>query len=238
MPELYHRADEEPDDGHQQCRQQVERAAIFQPEQGEAAASDEQTTNNQQFCHEGIADGSGREAGHQPEHALPAEENGSRQYHAYAIGGGKHHGRHEVERGVGEEEGVVALQGREHRPEHRQRSDAIEQDGSGKAVGKTVASRLSLFGKLVDQAFETSVDVEGRPHYTPYGERNDEEHGILRLAEMRDGGIEAYGERCQTQCGIKHLLIFFLDATVEHGTDDATHDDGSGVDDGSYHKLR
>ena len=64
--------------------------------------------------------------GHEPEHALPAEQYGCSQDHADAVGRGKHHRRYEVERGVGEKEGVVALQGRDDRAEHRQRSDAVE----------------------------------------------------------------------------------------------------------------
>ena len=47
---------------------------------------------------------------------------------------------------------MVALQGREHWPEHRQRSDAIEQDGSGKAVGKTVAEE-EIFCTLTAQTY-------------------------------------------------------------------------------------
>ena len=67
--------------------------------------------------------------GNEPEHALPAEQHGCRQNHTDAVSRGEHHRRHEVERGIGKEEGVVALQGRDDWSEHRQRTDAIEQNG-------------------------------------------------------------------------------------------------------------
>ena len=49
-------AEQEPDDRHKQCGEQVERATVFQLKQGETTARNQQTANNQQFCHEGIAD--------------------------------------------------------------------------------------------------------------------------------------------------------------------------------------
>ena len=60
-----------------------------------------------------------------------------------------------VESGISEEKRVVALEGADYRTEHRQRADAVEQDGSGEAVGEPL---LLSFHKTV----EAPVDVEPR----------------------------------------------------------------------------
>lgn len=126
---LSHGDNQKPDDGHEQCGQQIERLAVFQTQETQSAARNHEAAHQQRFRHQGIADGCGRETGDTIEHALPQEQHGSRQHHADAVGGGKDGARNEIEGGIGEKESVVAFQGGDDRTQHRQRADAIEEDG-------------------------------------------------------------------------------------------------------------
>ena len=228
-------AKEEPDDGHKQCGQEVEHLAVLQIEQRESGTRDEESANDEQFGHECIADGCAGELRHEVEHALPAEEHGCGEHHSDAVGGGEDGGRHEVERGVCEEEGVVAAQGADDGSEHGERSDAVEQYGGGEPVGKTLA--VAALRAFVDGPFESSVDVDGRTDDAPYGECHDEEHGVLAFCEVADGGVEPDGEAGQSESVVECLLVLLLDAPVQQCPDDGACDDGGSVDNGSYHVV-
>ena len=164
---------------------------------------------------------------------MPAEQDGRCQNHAHAVGGGEDGGRDEVERGIGEEKGVVALERADDRTEHRQRSDAIEQDGGGQSVGQRasspvdlpvamlfVGSPVDLFSVAgiawlavscpllaVDEPVEAAVDVEARADDSAHGQGDDEEHGILALGEVGDGGVQADGQRGQSQLTMVPIII-------------------------------
>lgn len=204
---------EEPDDGDEKRRQEVERLAVLEVEQAETTACDHQSAHDEEFGHEGIADGCAADLGNHVEHALPEEQHWGGQYHAQPVCRGEDGAADEVERGVGEEEGVVALQGRDHWSQHRQGADAVEEDGRTESVAE---SGFALaFRALVDESLEAPVDVEPRAEDAANGQCHNEEHGVLALGQVGDGGVEADGERCQAKTCIEYLLIAILDAAIE-----------------------
>ena len=225
--------EEEPGDGNQQRGQQVERLAVLQVQQAEAASSDHQSAHDQQFRHQGIAHSRTANLRYEVEHALPEEEHGRCQHHADAVGRGEDSAAHEVERGIREEEGVVALQRRNHRSQHRERADAVEQDRRAEPVAQTILA-LPLRA-LVDEPLEAPVDVEPCADDASHGQRHDEEHGVLALGQVCDGGIQADGQRGQAQTRVEHLLVLLLHAPVQQRSDQGACDDGAGVNDSSNH---
>ena len=110
---------------------------------------------------------------------------------------------------------MVTLQGRKDRTQHRQRSNAIEQDGRCQTVGKSVLLTFALFGDSIHQLFKVAVNIQSRTNEATDGQRNDKQHGIFGFAEMGNRGIETDGQRGQSQSRIEHFLVFLLDAAVE-----------------------
>ena len=178
--------------------------------------------------------------GHEPEHALPAEQHGGGEHHAHAVGGGKDGGGDEIERGVGVKEGVVALQRADDGAEHRQRADAVEQYGGGKTVGEggVLGVGCWVLGVVpVHESMETAVDVEGSANDAADGNGYDEEYGVLAFGEVGDGGVEANGEAGKPEGVVEGGFVFLLDASVEQASYNGSHNDGGGVDNGSNHSF-
>ena len=128
---------------------------------------------------------------------------------------------------------MVALQRRDDGTKHGQRTNTIKEDGGAEAVGQThLASRT---GTAVDQTLETTVDVEPRADNPTNGKGDDEEDGVLALAEIGDGGVETDSQGGEAKGGIEHGLVLLADAAVQPGTKQGADYNGSGIDNGSYH---
>ena len=89
---------QEPNDGNQKGGQEIERLAILEVEEAEAAAGDHQTAHDEEFGHEGLADGGAGDLRNDIEHALPQKQHRRSQHHADAIGRGEDGAADEIEK--------------------------------------------------------------------------------------------------------------------------------------------
>ena len=92
--------------------------AVAQAQYVDARGGYQYAANDGQLRHQLRRNGGGAAFGYEVEQSLRAEQYGCRPHHTDAVGGGEHGGADKVERGVGEEIRVVALQSRHYGSKH------------------------------------------------------------------------------------------------------------------------
>lgn len=185
---LHHLLQQKEQHRHQQRGEQVEGLAVLDFQDAQSGGGNQDATHDGDLRHQCIGDDVPEAGGNQVDGTLPAEEDGGGQHHADAVGGGQHGRGHQVQRGVGEEVGVVAIEGTHHGAYDGEGADAVEQDAGGEAL------RQPGGGVAGDEPLETPVDVEHRARQSAHGEADDEQHRILALGQMVAHGVEAQGQ--------------------------------------------
>ena len=111
-----------------QAGQHVHGLAVLDAKDRQAGAKDEEAADDRELRHHVRRHECAEGEREQIDAALPAEKDDGRQRHADAIGGGEHHGGDEIQRGVREQIGVIAIQGALDGTEDGKRADTEKQN--------------------------------------------------------------------------------------------------------------
>ena len=172
--------EEEVEYGEDKGWEHVDSLAVLNAEDGQAGGEEEETSDDRDLANHRFGDGGAtiEEPGNGVDRALPTKEDEGAPDHANPIGGGEDGRRDEVESGIGEEKGIVSLDGAEDGADDRESPDTVEEAGGSQTVDET-GSATSL-----GSALDTPSDIQSRPDEGPEGDTHDKEHGIGTLGEI------------------------------------------------------
>ena len=220
-------------DGHrrdQKGREKIEGLDLFDVQDAQARAQDQHAAYQRDLGQQLRRQIGGDEIGQQVDGALPAEEDCGGQGDAQTEGGGEHNGGDAVQDGVGEEVGVVAVEGTLDGAQDGQSAGAVEQDGGGKAFGQVGAVR-----ETGHQRVKGGVQMQAGTDEPAQRQTDDKEDVVFALRHGADNGIDAKCCGSQAHGVHHHILITFSDPLFQGAAHQTAHKNGAGVGNGSDH---
>ena len=137
----------------------------------------------------------------------------------------QHHGRDQVEHGVREKVGLVAVERAVHGPQYGKGSEAEQHYGCGKAL-RQVASVLRA---LRNEPVEAARYVQPRAYDAPDGQAGYEQHGVDAVGHACDYRVHADAERSQPHGHEQHFLVLLAQAALRQASDGGAYDYGERV---------
>lgn len=213
-----------PDWWNDQRRKEVDRPAVFQPEDSDTGHGDQKSSDDAEFTHHGICDEIAQEQCKSVNAALPAEENGSGKTHPDSVGARKHHSRYKIKRSIGEQKGVILVQSALHRSQNRERADAEQETSCDDAFAKPSVSALPLCDMI-----HSVLKPEDGSYGSSKGQTEDEQNRILCVRHVLHHGIDAESEGGHAHRNEERVIDPVAHDFFEEPAYEASHNNGSDI---------
>ena len=93
-------------------------------------------------------------------------------------------------------------------------------------------------GELVRKMLKALVEIEDAANQAAKRQADDEQNGIIALGHILHNGIDAKAGGGHAHSGKERRLVLFFDAFFECASDNASGNDGCGIDDCTQHGRR
>lgn len=135
---------------------------------------------------------------------MPAKEDDGSQGDPEAVGGSQHHRSDQVQGSVGEQKGIVAVDGALDRTQDGEGADAKEQDSRRKSFAQAFAA------PAVDEMLKMAIDVKAGADDAAKGQTDDKENRIVAVWHIADNRVDADPGSSHAHGVKQDFLMFFF----------------------------